>query len=293
MSSTPAKSSSELLDRLRDDHPLIAVELRPPKSDLSAEQSMDTWIDMYHSVSRLARLDTVIFLTDNAVGVSEEENLRHLVTNLAGDVPPSKLVPFLTCKHTLDYCLMYANRAVSHGFPALTVLGGDRTVGPPRCVDFAYLLRQQLRDRHPNVTLGGWANPHREAAEQVGYLENSTFTGEFFLTQIVSHHHLREVESFVTEMRRRDLPLPGVFGVFLYRSANPKTLDRLRQFFPVPVEGLARDFASGLTPEAICARTIRSLRDVGVDNVYLSNLGFLRPEVGYRKVLTALGELDG
>ena len=292
MSSTPAKSSNELLDRLRDDHSLIAVELRPPKSDLSAEQSMDTWIDMYHSVSRLARLDTVIFLTDNAVGVSEEENLRHLVTNLAGDVPPSKLVPFLTCKHALDYCLMYANRAVSHGFPALTVLGGDRSVGPPRCVEFAYLLRQQLRNRHPDMTLGGWANPHREAAEQVGYLENSIFTGEFFLTQIVSHHHLREVERFVTEMRRRDLPLPGVFGVFLYRSTNPKTLDRLRQFFPVPVEGLNKDFASGLTPEAICAKTILALREVGVDKVYVSNLGFLKPEVRYRKVLAALGEFE-
>jgi hypothetical protein len=253
MSSTPAKSSSELLDRLRDDRPLIAVELRPPKSDLTAEQSMDTWIDMYHSVSRLARRDTVIFLTDNAVGVSEEENLRHLVTNLAGDVPPSKLVP-----------------------------------GPPRCVEFAYMLRQQLRNRHPAITLGGWANPHREAAEQVGYLESPTFTGEFFLTQIVSHHHVREVERFVRELRQRDIPLPGVFGVFLYRSANPRTLDRLRQFFPVPVDGVTKDFASGLTPEAICAKTILALRDVGVDKVYVSNLGFLRPEARYRKVLAAL-----
>jgi hypothetical protein len=211
-----------------------------------------------------------------------------LVTNLAGDVPPSKLVPFLTCKHTLDYCLMYANRAVSSGFPALTVLGGDRAVGPPRCVEFAYMLRQQLRNRHPAITLGGWANPHREAAEQVGYLESPTFTGEFFLTQIVSHHHVREVERFVRELRQRDIPLPGVFGVFLYRSANPRTLDRLRQFFPVPVDGVTKDFASGLTPEAICAKTILALRDVGVDKVYVSNLGFLRPEARYRKVLAAL-----
>jgi len=293
MSSTTPRSSAALLDRLRDERPLIAVELRPPKSGLPAEQSMDTWIDMYHSVSRLARRDTVVFLTDNAVGVSEEENLRHLVTNLAGDVPPSKLVPFLTCKHTLEYCLMYANRAASHGFPALTVLGGDRAMGPPRCVEFAYLLRQQLRSRHPDLTLGGWANPHREATEQAGYLESPTFTGEFFLTQIVSHHHLREVERFVEELRRRELPLPGVFGVFLYRSANPKTLNRLRQFFPVPVEGVTQDFASGLTPEAICAKTILALRDVGVDKVYVSNLGFLRPEVWYRKVLAEVGESAG
>ena len=293
MSSTTAKSSTELLDRLRDDRPLIAVELRPPKSGLPVGQSMDTWIDMYHSVSRLARRDTVIFLTDNAVGVSEEENLRHLVTNLAGDVPPSKLVPFLTCKHSLDYCIMYADRAVSNGFPALTVLGGDRSVGPPRCVEFAYMLRQKLRTRHPDLTLGGWANPHREAAEQAGYLESQSFTGEFFLTQIVSHHHLQEVERFVEELRTARLPASGgVFGVFLYRSANPRTLARLRQFFRVPVEGVKQDFASGLSPEEICAKTVLALRDVGVDKVYLSNLGFLRPEARFRKVLQAVsGEL--
>lgn len=288
MSTTGPNSNPGLLDRLHDDRPLFAVELRPPKSGLPTEQSMDTWIDMYHSVSRIARRDTVIFLTDNAVGVSEEENLRHLVTNLAGDVPPSKLVPFLTCKHTLEYCLIYADRAVSHGFPALTVLGGDRTVGPPRCLEYAYLLRQKLRTRHPGTVLGGWANPHRDAVEQVGYLESENFTGEFFLTQIVSHHHLRHVERFVEELRRRELPLPGVFGVFLYRSANPQTLERLGEFFPVPAEGVTRDFASGLSPEQICAKTIRALRDIGVDKIYLSNLGFLKPEARYRKVLGAL-----
>jgi hypothetical protein len=185
---------------------------------------------------------------------------------------------------------MYADRAVSHGFPALTVLGGDRTVGPPRCVEFAYMLRQQLRARHPTTVLGGWANPHRDPTEQVAYLEDGSFTGEFFLTQIVSHHHLRHVERFVEEVRRRELTLPGVFGVFLYRSANPATLERLRQFFPVPVEGVTRDFAAGLTPEDICVKTIRGLRDVGVDKIYLSNLGFLKPEARYRRVLQALGD---
>ena len=47
---------------------------------------MEVWIDMYHSIQRLARHDTMIFLTDNAVGLSEEENLAHLTANLAGDV---------------------------------------------------------------------------------------------------------------------------------------------------------------------------------------------------------------
>jgi hypothetical protein len=288
MSTGPTSPPSALLQRLRDDRPLVAVELRPPKTGLSDSQSMDTWIDMYHSVRRLARGDTAIFLTDNAVGVSEEENLRHLVANLAGDVSPAKLSPFLTCKHTIEYCRMYVDRAVAAGFEALTVLGGDRTVGPPRCVEFAYMLRQQIRERHPDLALGGWANPHRDAAEQVGYLMRPEFTGEFYLTQIVSHHSLREVERFVNETRKRGLEHPGVFGVFLYRSDNPATLERLGEFFPVPAEGVVRDFESGRSAEEICAHTIGALREVGVEKIYLSNLGFRKPEERFKRVLQAL-----
>ena len=54
--------------------------------------------------------------------------------------------------------------------------------------------------------------------------------------------------------------MPGIFGVFYYRSANPKTLETLKQFLPVPAEGLTAEFAEGATPETICARTIRALR---------------------------------
>jgi hypothetical protein len=276
------------MDRLRNDAPLVAVELRPPRTDLSAAQSMDTWIDMYHSVRRLASRDTILFLTDNAVGESEEENLGHLVANLAGDVPASKLVPFLTCKHTLEYCHLYADRAAARGFHALTVLGGDTSVGPPRCVEHAYLLRQQIRERHPSMDLGGWANPHRDADEQVQFLLSDEFSADFYLTQVVSHHHIREVERFVDATRRAGVPFPGVFGVFLYRSANPKTLSKLQQFFPVPAEGVARDFDAGLSAEDMCVRTIRALRDVGATHVYVSNLGFKRPEARYRKLLQAL-----
>lgn len=276
------------LERLREAKPLVAVELRPPRAGLSGREGMDTWIDMYHSIRRLTRGDTLVLLTDNAVGEAEEENLQHLTTNLAGEVKPAKLVPFLTSKHSLDYCLMYATRAASHGFQALTVLGGDRTVGPPRCLEYAYLLRQMIRARVPGLVLGGWANPHRPAAEQVDFLLKPQFTAEFYLTQVVSHHSIRAVEAFVTEARRRGVTQPGVFGVFLYRSANPATLDKLRQFFPVPAAEVTREFASGAGPEEICARTIRALRDIGVEKVYVSNLGFKKPEERYRKLLEAL-----
>ncbi len=279
-----------LLARLRDARPLAAVELRPPRTGLTSAESMDTWIDMYHSVRRLGQRDTVIFVTDNAVGRSDEENLRHLTTNLAGDVSSAKLVPILTCKHTLEYCLMYATRAASDGFEALTVLGGDRTVGPPRCVEYAYMLRQKIRERVPALHLGGWANPHRDPEEQVGFLLQEEFGAEFYLTQIVSHHSIRAVERFLEESRKRKVSYPAVFGVFLYRSANPKTLAILERFFPVPAEEITREFASGLSAEEICARTIHALEEVGGEKVYLSNLGFRRTEERYLRVLEAVGE---
>jgi hypothetical protein len=78
---------------------------------------------------------------------------------------------------------------------------------------------------------------------------------------------------------------PGVFGVFFYRSAQPKTLTTLRQFLPVPVAGLTREFAEGLTPEEICARTIRMLRAAGVRHFYISNLPVGRARQTLEKVL--------
>jgi hypothetical protein len=140
----------------------------------------------------------------------------------------------------------------------------------------------------PGLALGGWANPHRDPAEQVRFLLSPNYAAEFFLTQVVSHHSIRAVEAFVTEARRRDVPLPGVFGVFVYRSANPATLEKLRRFFPVPAAELTREFSAGATPEEICARTIRALRDVGVEKVYVSNLGVKKPEERYRKLIECL-----
>src|SRR5215216_4145082 len=214
---TSSRPLSAVLQRLREDRPLAAVELRPPRTGLSSAESMEVWIDLYHSIQRLTRRDTLIFLTDNAVGLSEEENLAHLTANLAGDVDPSRIVPFLTSKHSLEYCLLHAARAASHGFEALAVLGGDHTVGPPRCVPHARELRSLIRRRVPTLALGGWANPHRPADEQVDYLLDDRFEAEFYLTQVVSHHSIRAVEQFLKEGRRRGVTQPAVFGVFLYR----------------------------------------------------------------------------
>src|SRR5215831_1298248 len=263
---------SVLVEALRSKTPTIAAELRPPRAELQASASMDAWIDTYHTVRGLTRDGTFVFLTDGAIGLKEEDNLRHLIINLGTDVPRSHVVPFLTCKHTVEYCLAYADRARYHGFESLVVLGGDKHVGPSRCVEHAWQLREMIHAREERLSLGGWANPHADVATQVGHLLDDRVTAQFYLTQIVSHHNRAAVERFLTEGTRRGLVLPGMFGVFYYRSANPKTLEALRDFLPVPVEELRAEFATGATPDAVCARSIRELSAVGAKHFYISNL---------------------
>jgi 5,10-methylenetetrahydrofolate reductase len=261
------------LERLKSSDPLIGVELRPPRADLEHASSMDAWLEMHSAVSRLANEDTALFFTDNAVGTLEEESLHHLVSNLEEYVARMRICPFLTTKHSLEYCLWFAARALDNGHSALTVLGGDRTVGPPRCLPHSGELRQRIRERHPSLALGGWANPHHGATEQTGYLMSPDATVDFYLTQIVSHHQLQSVERFVEATRHHGLEAPGVFGVFYYRSANPRTFRMLSEFIPVPAEQITRDFRERrLTPDEICANTIRALRGLGIDRVYISNL---------------------
>jgi 5,10-methylenetetrahydrofolate reductase len=283
LSATPARSL--LLERLRDPAPLVTVELRPPRSGLDPAQTMGVWIDLNTSIRRLLQEDRFVFVTDNAVGAAEEENLAHLAANLGGEVDLRRVVPFLTCKHTLDYCMMYAERAGSSVIESLTVLGGDHTVGPARAVPHAYQLRGLIERRVPQLSLGGWANPHRPAEEQVGFLASENFRADFFLTQVVSHHSVAHVEALLAEMRRRGVEVPGVFGVFLYKSANPSTLSALSDFFPVPAAELTREFESGATAEEICARSIRALREVGANKVFVSNLGWRGAADRLRKIL--------
>ena len=69
------------------------------------------------------------------------------------------------------------------------------------------------------------------------------------------------------------MTLPGIFGVFYYRSANPKTLETLKQFLPVPAEGLMQEFAAGERRSRVCARTIRApARRRRAATIYVSNL---------------------
>jgi hypothetical protein len=93
----------------------------------------------------------------------------------------------------------------------------------------------------------------------------------------------------VNAAERRGLTLPGMFGVFFYRSANPRTLEALKGFLPVPVEGLTREFGSGATAEEVCARTIRTLMDGGVRHFYVSNLPIGRAQAVLANILEKVG----
>ena len=279
----------DLLTALRSGASVIAAELRPPRAELAMREGMDAWIDTYHAVKGLTRRGTFVFLTDSAVGAEEEDNLRHLVINLGRDVPRERVVPFMTVKHTLHYCLSYAERARQNGFPALVVLGGDKTLGVPRCVEHAWELREMIRKRDTSLALGGWANPHADTERQADFLTAPDLNAEFYLTQVVSHHHAAQVDRFIEVTRRRGITLPGVFGVFYYRSANPRTLATLKGFLPVPGEELTREFERGDTAEDICARTIRTLSDIGARHFYISNLPVGRAQA----VLTAILDKAG
>lgn len=261
-----------LVDALRRGRSVIAAELRPPKAELGLHEGMDAWIDTYHAVRGLARRNVPVFLTDSAVGTQEENNLRHLVANLGDDVAREHVVPFLTTKHSLEFCLSYAEQAWQHRFPSLVVLGGDKRVGRPRCVDHAWQLRQHIRAREPRLMLGGWANPYADTTQQVEFLADERFCGEYYLTQIVSHLAIAPVAEFVEASERRGIDKPGIFGVFFYRSANPRTLAALSGFLPVPIEALTREFASGASAAEIAARTIRAMWDLGARHFYVSNL---------------------
>jgi hypothetical protein len=106
----------------------------------------------------------------------------------------------------------------------------------------------------------------------VDFLLDPRFCAEFYLTQVVSHLNLEPVKRFLDEADRRRVLLPGMFSVFYYRSASPKTLETLNRFMPVPIQGLVDEFGSGASAVDVCARTVREVRALGVRHVCICNL---------------------
>src|SRR5437764_3523954 len=252
-------------------HFLRNVEMCPPRVDLPLEQSVEAWIDSNRLMRKMASLGRFVFMTDGAIGRREEPNLRHVTINLGSGADRSRIIPILTTKHSLEYCLEFAKRSYSLGFTSLVVLGGDQADDTPRCVEHAYELRRMIRQTVPGITLGGWASPHG-GRRQVEFMIDPEYSADFYMTQIVSHYHMAAIDEFLNEGARLGVNIPGIFGVFYYRSATFKTLDVLSRFFPVPVTQLKRDFAAQIPPEEICAHSIHALRQKGIQNIYVSNL---------------------
>src|SRR5437870_7469898 len=117
-----------LLKALRDPGRfLLNVEMCPPRMDLPLEQSVDAWIDSNRLMRRITSLGRFVFMTDGAIGRREEPNLRHVTINLGAESDRSRIVPILTTKHSLEYCMEFAQRSYTLGFTSLVVLGGDRS----------------------------------------------------------------------------------------------------------------------------------------------------------------------
>jgi len=106
----------------------------------------------------------------------------------------------------------------------------------------------------------------------VNFLLEKDAATDFFLTQVVSHHDRAAVEQFVATAQQRQLSLTGVFGGFFYRRASIDTLEFLARFLPVPAAHLTAEFEAGLTAVQICVRSVAMLRQLGVKNIYVSNL---------------------
>jgi 5,10-methylenetetrahydrofolate reductase len=250
---------------------LLNVEMCPPRMDLPLEESVDAWIDSNQLMRKITSLGRFVFMTDGAIGRREEPNLRHVTINLGSEADRSRIIPILTTKHTLEYCLEFAKRSYTLGFTSLVVLGGDKSDDTPRCVEHAYELRRLIRQTVPGITLGGWASPHG-GRRQVEFILHPEYSADFYMAQIVSHYQTRALDDFLNETVRLGVRIPGIFGVFYYRSASPRTFSLLSNFFPIPVEELRRDFESKVSPEEICALSVHALLQRGVKNVYISNL---------------------
>src|SRR6185295_1182210 len=198
-------------------HFLLNVEMCPPRMDLPLEDSVDAWIDSNHLMRKIASLGRFVFMTDGAIGRREEPNLRHVTINLGAEADRSRIVPILTTKHSLDYCLGFAERSYALGFTSMVVIGGDKSDPVPRCVEHAYELRKLIRQKVPGLTLGGWASPHG-GRRQVEYILEPHYSAEFFMAQITSHYQTAALDEFMEAIVQQGVKIPPIFGVFYYRS---------------------------------------------------------------------------
>jgi hypothetical protein len=281
-------SAPPLLEALRGTTGIVAAELRPPLAELATADGMEAWIDTYHAVRRLTRSGTYVFLTDSAVGTSEEDNLRHLIANVGTDVARERIVPFLTAKHTRHYCESYAERAAQHGFPALVVLGGDRASACPAasstrgscgrssaagCRSCAGRLGQPERRRGGAGRLP--ARPHlpRPSSTSRRSCRTMPCAGG----------------AVPRELQRAGVDAAGHVRRVLLPQRQPAHARDARAVPARAGRGAARRVRAGRQPQEVCARTLRALRALGARHFYISNLPLARAD----RILAEILELAG
>ena len=115
---------------------------------------------------------------------------------LARGVPASRIIPFLSAKHSLDYCMMFARRAVSNGCEALAVVGGrhERPAPTLRRARVPASRHHPVRVPFAHARGGGRIRTPTRPSRSTTFARGD-FEADFFLTQIVSHHSLSVVEA--------------------------------------------------------------------------------------------------
>ena len=190
------------------------------------------------------------------------------------------IVPFLTSKHSIEYCLMHASRAASHGFEALTVLGGDHTAGPPRCVPHARELRALIRQRVPRPRPRRLGQPSSAGNEQVDYLlDDDSKPSSISPRSCLTTASVRW-SGFSRRPAGGVCRIQGSSGCFFTGAPLPATLAQAGRLLP----GAGRRTDPRIRSRHDARGDLRQLgprclSEVGADKVYLSNLGVHQVEV--------------
>ena len=272
--------SVSLLRSASDARPCVTVELRPPRAELESAEGIDAWIDTYHAIRSLARQH--IARHDHRQRrrrAGREQPAASRRQSRRAEWRSAHVVPFLTCKHSLEFCLGYADQATHHGFSSLVVLGGDKHARPaalrrPRVA----AARSRFARGIPQLELGGWANPNaRPRSSRSTSCSIAEANADFYLTQIVSHHQARarsRVSRRGAPPRRHDA---GGLRRVLLSQRQPADAGGAAA---VPA-GAGRGADAPSSPPArrpidVCARTIRTLLDLGARHFYISNLPLRR-----------------
>ena len=211
----------DLLAALRSGASVFAAELRPPRAELAHAEGMDAWIDTYHAVRRLTRQGTFVFLTDSAVGArggrqpaAPGHESRAATCRASGSCrsSPRSIRSSTACRtpsartraaFRRSWCSAATSRSARR----------DRSSTRGSCARCCASATARSRSAAGRIRM---AIPSGRST----FSPTPDFHAEFYLTQIVSHHTSRRSRGSCETADGAASTLPGLFGVFYYRSAN-------------------------------------------------------------------------